>query len=226
MKNHVMIKHFPNGLNVLLDPDIPFDLLYMELSRKFNDSAKFFGNAKMVVSFEGRDLSSEEEKYLVDAICENTDLTVLCVLGKEGDGNTEYLKASTKFVSGTDSSASQFYRGTIRAGQVLETDSSIIILGDVNPGAEVASEGNIVILGTLYGIARAGIKGDNSCFIVSLDLKPSRIDVGEYTATINYKNGIWSKNKQAPKIAYVEDDGIKVDIITTALLNSLEKGQP
>lgn len=222
MKNYVMIKHFPNGLNVVLDNTIPFDMLYMEVSKKFSDSAKFFGNAKMVISFEGRELSSQEEKLLVDAISENTDLTVLCIVGNDEGKNAEYLKTSTKFVTNNDSVDGQFYKGIIRAGQKLETDSSIIILGDVNPGAEIISGGNIVILGTLYGYACAGASGNNSCFVVALDMKPSRIDIGEYTASINYKNGIWSKNKQAPKIAYIQDGEIIIDLITTALLNNLE----
>jgi len=222
MKNHVMIKHFPNGINVVLDDSIPFDLLYMEVSKKFSDSAKFFGKAKMVVSFEGRKLSAQEEKLLIDAISDNTDLTVLCLIGNDEGKNEEYLKASTKFVTNNDSVDGQFYKGIIRAGQVLKSDSSMIILGDVNPGAEVISDGNIVILGTLYGYACAGASGNNSCFVVALDMKPSRIDIGEYTASINYKNGIWSKNKQAPKIAFIQDNEITIDLITTALLNNLE----
>lgn len=43
----------------------------------------------------------------------------------------------------------QFYRGTLRSGQVLESDSSIVILGDVNPGAKIVSGGNVVVLGSI-----------------------------------------------------------------------------
>ena len=104
---------------------------------------------------------------------------------------------------------------------MLETDSSVIILGDINPGAEVVSSGNIVILGTLYGHARAGAAGNNSCFIVALDMKPSRIEIGEIVQKDPVKNTIF-KNKQAPKIAFVDNDTIKTEIITTALLNELQ----
>lgn len=35
--------------------------------------------------------------------------------------------------------------------QVLETETSVVIIGDVNPGAQVISKGNIVILGCCMG---------------------------------------------------------------------------
>ncbi|MBO4902545.1 MAG: septum site-determining protein MinC [Lachnospiraceae bacterium] len=221
MKNLVMIKSFPNGLTVLLDPDASFQEIYAETVRKFHDSAKFFGEAKMVISFEGRELSVDEEKRLVDAICANSDLTVLCVVGKDAEKDQEYLKAASKFAQSGDHTDGQFYKGTIRAGQVLETDSSVIILGDINPGAEVISSGNIVILGTLYGHAYAGSQGNSSCFVVALDMKPAVIKIGEYEVKDPVRNTIW-KNKQAPKIAFVEDDMIRTEAITTALLNHLQ----
>lgn len=221
MKNTVMIKSFPNGIAVVLDSDAPFDVLYTELARKFRDSAKFFGNAKMVVSFEGRKLDVEEERLLVNSIADNTDLTVLCVMGNDNEKNEQYLKASNKFINSGERTDGQFYKGTLHAGQVLETDTSIIVLGDVNPGADVISAGNIVILGTLYGHAYAGANGNNGSFIVALDMKPTKIQIGDYTSKALAKSGKWLKNKQAPRIAYVLDEEIYTDAITKELLNNL-----
>ena len=45
----------------------------------------------------------------------------------------------------------QFYRGTLRSGQVISSESSVTIIGDVNPGAKIISQGNIVIT---WGIKR------------------------------------------------------------------------
>lgn len=221
MKNHVVVKSFPNGISVILDNEIPFEQLREEVASKFRDSAKFFGEARMVISFEGRMLSVEEEKSLSDAICDNSDLTVLCIMGKDEEKNQEYLKAASKFTKNNDHTDGQFYKGTIRAGQVLETDSSVIILGDINPGAQIKSAGNIVILGTLYGQASAGCPDNRSCFVVALDMKPTQIDVGDLTVTEPAKSSLF-RNKQAPKISYVEDGEIKTDVITTALLNHLQ----
>ncbi len=221
MKNYVMIKSFRNGISVILDAEAPFHVVYTEMARKFRDSAQFFGAAKMVVSFEGRELSVEEERLLVNSISDNTELTVLCVMGKDEDRNQEYLKAASRFSQKGRDTDGQFYQGTIRAGQSLETDSSVIILGDVNPGADVYSTGNIVILGTLYGHAHAGCNGNDACFIVALEMKPAKIEIADYVIKDFSKNSIF-RNKQLPKIAYIEDGEIRTEVITTALLNHLQ----
>lgn len=223
MKNLVLVKSFPNGLSVKLDPDAPFEDIYREMGRKFREGAKFYGNAKLVISFEGRELGPEEEYLLVNCITDNTDLTVLCIMGKADDEkNVQYLKASNTFMnSGDKNTDGQFYKGTLRAGEILETDSSIIVLGDVHPGAKVISGGNVVILGTLYGQANAGANGNSKCFIVALDMKPTQIRIGEYASRAMAKQGKWLFNKTAPKIAYVLDEEIITDAITKELLENI-----
>ena len=221
MKNYVMIKSYKNGLSLVLDNEAPFETILEETARKFAESSKFFGNAQMVISFDGRELSVEEEKCLVDAISINSELSVLCVVGKDEEKDQEYLKAASRFTQNGGYTDGQFYKGTIRAGQVLETDASVIILGDINPGAQVISTGNIVILGTLYGHASAGVSGNAACFVVALEMKPTKIEIAGIEAKEPTKNTIW-KNKQAPKIAYIDGEEIKTEIITTALLNSLQ----
>ena len=52
MNSTVMLKSFKNGINIKLDPDAPFETVYKELIEKFSSSAKFFGKAKLVISFE------------------------------------------------------------------------------------------------------------------------------------------------------------------------------
>ena len=76
----------------------------------------------------------------------------------------------------------EFYRGTLRSGQVLESVSSVVIVGDVNPGAKIISQGNIVVLGALKGNAYAGAAGDSNCFIVALEMDPIQIQIGDILA--------------------------------------------
>ncbi|MCR5420998.1 MAG: hypothetical protein K6E98_08330, partial [Lachnospiraceae bacterium] len=85
--NKVIIKSFQHGIRIKMDPDADFEEIYKELIEKFNASAKFFGKAKLVIEFEGRALSEEEEEFLVNCITENTDITISCVIGV--DENTE-----------------------------------------------------------------------------------------------------------------------------------------
>lgn len=70
--------------------------------------------------------------------------------------------------------------GTLRSGQKVETEHSIVIFGDVNSGAEVIAGGDIVILGTLRGIAHAGAyeESGGGRVIFSLNLRPTQLRIG------------------------------------------------
>ena len=68
MKNPVIIKSFPNGLSLYLDETLPFEMLLEEIAVKFKESAQFFKDAHMGISFEGRKLTEEEERIILDVI--------------------------------------------------------------------------------------------------------------------------------------------------------------
>lgn len=221
MKSAVVIKSFHDGIAVILNPDCSYEEIRESVERKFGESAKFFGKAKVVLSFEGRKLSSEQEIELIETISSASQLEIACVIEKDPGQNEIYLNAMNKFAESSDNNNGQFYRGNLKSGQTLETDYSIVILGDVNPGAKVISSGNIVILGTLYGTAYAGgssSSGNN--FVAALDMKPTQIQIGDIIAKQGERGfkGLL-RSRQVPKIAYVQEGEIVMRPITKDLLN-------
>lgn len=64
-------------------------------------------------------------------------------------------------------SETKFHKGSLRSGQKLEVEGSLVILGDVNSGAEVMASENIVVLGALRGLAHAGAKGNKQAIIAA-----------------------------------------------------------
>ena len=42
----------------------------------------------------------------------------------------------------------KFHKGSLRSGQKIEFEGSVIVVGDVNPGAEIKAGGNIIVLGS------------------------------------------------------------------------------
>ncbi len=62
-------------------------------------------------------------------------------------------------------SETKFRRVSLRSGQKIEEEGSIVIIGDVNSGAEVIASENIVVLGALRGLAHAGAKGNKKAII-------------------------------------------------------------
>ena len=85
MKNSVLIKSFQNGLSVCLDDAIPFEELLAEVGLKFKESAHFFKNAQLALSFEGRKLSDKEERMILDTINQNSQIKILCLISNDSD---------------------------------------------------------------------------------------------------------------------------------------------
>ena len=224
MKNPIIIKSFPNGLSIYLDEEIPFSELVEEIAFKFRESAHFFKDASMVVSFEGRELSDQEERQLVNTICANSDLNVVCIMGKNEETNKNYVKALQKLSYHQQilENAGQFYKGTLKDGQTLETENSVIVLGDVYPGASIVSNKDIVILGGLYGQAYAGGNGEEGHFVVALEMSPEKLKIGDFKYKTSEKQSKWTiKPKIQPKIAFVKDQRVIIEPITKELLNDL-----
>lgn len=71
----------------------------------------------------------------------------------------------------------QVHRGTLRSGDHLETAGSVLLLGDVNPGARISAAGHVLVWGRLRGIAHAGCQGDNTACIVALQLRPLQLRI-------------------------------------------------
>ena len=177
----------------------------------------------MEISLEGRTLTEEEERMVLNAICENSDLHIVCLVGKDEEKNQNYLKAiqQLEYRNSEEDNDGHFYRGTLKDGQILETESSIVVLGDVYPGSAIISTKDIVILGGLFGKAYAGGNGSEGHFVAALEMAPERLQIGDF----KYKCGKqmkWSiKPKVQPKIAYVKDNKVVMEPITKELLSDL-----
>ena len=224
MQNPVIIKSFPNGLSIYLDGEMPFEQLLEEVAVKFKESANFFKDATMVVSFEGRDLSDTEERQIVNTITANSALNIVCIIGKNEETNKNYVKALQKlsFRQEVMENAGQFYKGTLKDGQLLETENSIIVLGDVYPGACIVSSKDVVIIGGLYGQAYAGGNGEDGHFVVAPEMSPEKLKIGDFKYKTSEKQSKWPiKPKVQPKIAYVKDARVIIEPITKELLNDL-----
>ena len=55
-------------------------------------------------------------------------------------------------------SETKFHRGSLRSGQRVEFEGSLVILGDVNAGAEVVAGENVVVVGILKRISTCWCK--------------------------------------------------------------------
>jgi septum site-determining protein MinC len=96
-------------------------------------------------------------------------------------------------------------RKTIRSGQKFSFSGSVVIYGDINPGAEIEAENDIFIIGALRGKAHAGYKGNTEAVIIVFNLQSLQLYIDEY---------IWGGNLPKkggdPVIARIENKKIVV----------------
>ena len=71
---------------------------------------------------------------------------------------------------------------TVRGGQEVRTRSSVLICGNVNPGAQVIAGGSIDIRGICRGVVHAGAFGNTNAFIVADQLMPMQIRIADMIA--------------------------------------------
>ena len=75
-----------------------------------------------------------------------------------------------------------FHHGTLRSGDHLQSDRSILLYGDVNPGARISSAGDVLVWGRLRGVAHAGCEGSTTAKIIALQLRPLQLRIADVVA--------------------------------------------
>ena len=78
--------------------------------------------------------------------------------------------------------ALQVHQGTLRSGDHLQVEGSVLLLGDVNPGARITAGGHVLVWGRLRGIAHAGCPNNPDARIVALQLRPLQLRIASAVA--------------------------------------------
>ncbi len=96
--------------------------------------------------------------------------------------------------------------GPIRSGQRIQDEGSLVVIGDVHPGAEVVCGGYLIVWGRLQGVAHAGAHGRTDVFIAALVFAPTQVRIGPLVAQGNPLD-----LPETPEIARVEGSRIVVE---------------
>lgn len=226
MSSKIIIKSLSNGLKVILDNECPFNEIVDDAITKFTDAKSFFKGVKTAVLFEGRKLSSDEEKQLIKVIEDSGEFTILYLIDKDTETNDYFIKLYNKPVQDIDDSSSigKIYVGSLKKGDKIETESSIVILGDVEPGAVIMSGGSIIILGGLYGTAISDCEVNyEKSFIAAMDVSAESIKIGPHTYYSKEKPKWVVKPKMIPKLAYIYQSTIKLENVSKEAIHELTK---
>lgn len=205
MRNKVVIKSSKAGMSIYLNPECTFEEILAELKRKFQESARFWGNVQMALMLEGRKLTGAQEFEIVNTITANSGIEILCLLDQDAERMERCEKALNQKLMELSARTGQFYKGSLRRGESLESEASIVVIGDVNHGARVTAKGNIVIIGALRGTVHAGVSGNRDTVIAALEMAPLQIKIADISRQFNEKG---RRLGRGPMTAFVENCNI------------------
>ncbi|MGE4282696.1 MAG: septum site-determining protein MinC [Clostridia bacterium] len=201
----VVFKGSKNGITVILDTGLSIAEIIERMKQKLVDSSSFFAGAKLNISFTGRILDESEQQQITEVLKEtignDMHITYNVIDSDNRQGFYDFCEISEGLA--------KFHRGTIRSGQRLTAEESLVIFGDINPGAEIAAGGNVIVMGSLRGIVHAGCFGNRYSIVAALNLHPTQLRI----ADIITRSPDDEENKHGfvPEIAYVKDDMIYID---------------
>lgn len=173
MRNPVEISMKKNEIVIRISEKATYEESLECLKKKIPALKKLYKTEKTPILVTGKILKNREMDEVKEIINEGIDVKVTFdspkTLGLYG-----IKKAFEKEI---ENSETKFYKGNLRSGRKIETEGSLVILGDVNGGAEVIAGENIVVLGVLRGLAHAGAKGNKKGIIASQRIESPQIRI-------------------------------------------------
>ena len=161
MRNCVSINLRKNEILIKISDDAEQKEIIDNLRKKLPELKKMYKNEKTPITVTGKILKNKEIDEIQDLIKHNIDVEIDFDMPKSL-GLSSITRTFNKEIA---ISETKFHRGSLRSGQKMESEGSLVILGDVNSGAEVMASDNIVVLGALRGLAHAGAKGNKQAII-------------------------------------------------------------
>lgn len=102
---------------------------------------------------------------------------------------------------------------TLRGGQEVRTQSSVLVCGNVNPGAQIIAGGSIDIRGTCRGMVHAGAFGNQKAFVIADHLVPTQIRIADLIARAPDKAPADLEKPTRPERASIKDGQIVIEPI-------------
>lgn len=210
MKDSCVIKSNKYGLSLMLNPDISFEQLVMDVCRKFLDAKEFFGKTELIVSMSGRDLTFEEQEVIIQAIELNSDIKVKLIQDDNEISERAMLGKLEKYYFEKNNEHAKIYFGNVT--ESISSDLSVLVLGNISEEGDVCSKGNIIVYGKIYGGAHAGASGNDNQFIICHSLESDDISIGSHDEEVAIENSIFKRFKRA------KTDGIIIGVWDNELI--------
>lgn len=204
----VTIKGGKDGFRLLVDSSASMEEIEAEIKKKLEENPGFFPEGTKF-ELEVADLDRSVKKGIDQ------------LLSKHGFGVDKSPKADNHIADNirgikktgqpeqTTVQEMMVLNRTIRGGEEVTSQSSILICGNVNPGAHVIAGGSIDIRGKCRGMVHAGAWGDTNAVIIADRLMPSQIRIANMIA----RSPDSMEQSDFAERAYIKDGQIVIEPI-------------
>lgn len=212
----VILKGNREGIVVHLDCSLDFQVLAEKIIEKFTAADAFLGSERKVIINSGDVVLDEGQAQYLKEVFSSLDVEVKKIFSEidkqENVISTTQETAEMMDIINNDkflaAGPTLIIRKNLRSGQSIFHEGSIVILGDVNPGAEVIATGHILVIGSLRGIAHAGAKGDLGAIVFATRLQPTQLRIGSFISRAPDNEDLVPVE---PEIAHIKNDMVIIE---------------
>lgn len=203
MNNCISINLKKDQIVIKIAEDAEQKDIITQLTKKISDLKKLYKDEKTPIKIVGKVLKNKEIDEIQELIKEKINVDIEFDMPK----SLGLSSITRTFKQDIAISETKFHRGSLRSGQKMEVEGSIVILGDINSGAEVIASENIVVLGNLRGLAHAGAKGNKKAIIAAGNLDTVQIRISNIVKEIDRDEE--PVHRQA--YVYIDNDKIVIE---------------
>jgi len=201
--NNISINLKKDEVLIKIDDNAVQRKIIYELIKKLKDLKKMYQDDKRPIRVTGKVLTNKELEEIKKIIKREIDVEVTF-----DTPTTLGLHSITRsYKRDVGKSETTFHRGSLRSGQKLEVEGSVVVIGDVNSGAEVIAADNIAVIGNLRGLAHAGAKGNKDAVIAASTLDVVQIRISNIVREIDREE----EGTRNHVFVYVDEEKIVIE---------------
>lgn len=228
--SQIMVKGEQDSLVITLQEEGTNKEVITQLRTHLEETGTFFQNAQVILDV-GERLLNEDDLHALrdlldswsikwDTMRASNPMTRTAALNfgllLPFVAETKQPNQSTEILIPEESQSALMIRRTLRSGQIVRYPESVVVLGDVNPGAEIIAGGDVIVLGALRGLVHAGATGDDNATVCALTLSATQLRIGNHIAMAPEEKGknlfrFRLRTERGPERARVQDGTIVVE---------------
>lgn len=205
MRQEIMFKGVRGNLQLIFSDHVDFSEVLDQIRTKLAVAADFFGVGNMIQVPMANQRLTQEEQVQLTAVFSEYGLLWESVDGAVESPVPEQLTIQAEDEVGAPQTL--IVEKTLRGGQKVVSDYSVVVFGDVNPGAEIIAGGDIVVLGACRGMAHAGAHGNRRATIKADRLLASQLRIADVIS----RSPDQLNDPEHPEIARIVDGIVMIE---------------